>query len=78
MAYFYIYRLAAEALLEEAKSGARRAEVLGPSGWVKKKETINKRFLNTTVKSAVISNKKKNEKKKDKQNLKKKEKLDNR
>ncbi|OXU28572.1 hypothetical protein TSAR_004784 [Trichomalopsis sarcophagae] len=49
-------RLAAEALLEEAKNGARRAAVMGPSGWIKKKETINKRFLHSTLRNAVISN----------------------
>ncbi|XP_018046623.1 PREDICTED: uncharacterized protein LOC108686064 [Atta colombica] len=50
-------RLAAEALLEEARLGARRAEIMGPSGWVKPKETINKRFLHSTLRNAVISNK---------------------
>ncbi|XP_011697959.1 PREDICTED: uncharacterized protein LOC105455946 [Wasmannia auropunctata] len=50
-------RLAAEALLEEAKLGARRAEIMGPSGWVKPKETVNKRFLHSTLRNAVISNK---------------------
>ncbi|XP_011060034.1 PREDICTED: uncharacterized protein LOC105149370 isoform X1 [Acromyrmex echinatior] len=50
-------RLAAEALLEEARLGARRAEIMGPSGWVKPKETVNKRFLHSTLRNAVISNK---------------------
>ncbi|XP_072743478.1 protein POLR1D [Anoplolepis gracilipes] len=50
-------RLAVEALLEEAKLGAQRAEIMGPSGWVKPKETINKRFLHSTLRNAVISNK---------------------
>ncbi|KAL0116877.1 hypothetical protein PUN28_010033 [Cardiocondyla obscurior] len=50
-------RLAAEALLEEAKLGARRAAIMGPSGWVKPKETVNKRFLHSTLRNAVISNK---------------------
>lgn len=50
-------RLAVEALLEEAKLGARRAEIMGPSGWVKPKETVNKRFLHSTLRNAVISNK---------------------
>lgn len=50
-------RLAVEALLEEAKLGAQRAEVMGPSGWVKPKETVNKRFLHSTLRNAVISNK---------------------
>lgn len=52
----FLCRLAAEALLEEAKLGARRAEIMGPSGWVKPKETINKRFLHSTLRNAVISN----------------------
>lgn len=50
-------RLAAEALLEEAKVGAKRAEIMGPSGWIKPKGTVNKRFLHSTLRSAVISNK---------------------
>lgn len=50
-------RLAVEALMEEAKLGARRAEIMGPSGWVKPKETINKRFLHSTLRNAVNSNK---------------------
>jgi len=50
------YRLAVEALLEEAKIGARRAEIMGPSGWVKPKGTINKRFLHSTLRNAMISN----------------------
>ncbi|XP_034942289.1 protein POLR1D-like [Chelonus insularis] len=49
-------RLAAEALIEEAKLGARRAEIMGPSGWVKPKETVNKRFLSSTIRNAVIFN----------------------
>lgn len=53
----YSFRLAAEALLEEAKLGARRAEIMGPSGWVKPRETINKRFLHSTLRNVVISNK---------------------
>jgi len=50
------YRLAVEALLEEAKLGARRAEIMGPSGWIKPKETVNKRFLHSTLRNAMISN----------------------
>lgn len=50
------YRLATEALLEEAKAGAKRAAVMGPSGWIKKKESINKRFLSSTLRNAVKSN----------------------
>ncbi|XP_043481985.1 protein POLR1D-like isoform X2 [Leptopilina heterotoma] len=51
-------RLAVEALLDEAKVGARRAEILGPTGWVKPKESVNKRFLHSTLRNAVQSNKK--------------------
>lgn len=47
-----------EALLDEAKVGARRAEIVGPSGWVKPKESVNKRFLHSTLRNAVQSNKK--------------------
>ncbi|XP_076293552.1 protein POLR1D [Lasioglossum baleicum] len=63
-------RLAVEAILEEAKLGARRAEIMGPSGWMKPKESINKRFLNSTLRNVVLSNKyhiKRKERKKDKQ-----------
>ncbi|XP_015585949.1 protein POLR1D-like isoform X2 [Cephus cinctus] len=56
-------RLAAEALLEEAKVGARRAEIMGPSGWIKPKETINKRFLHSTLRNVVLSNKHRTSKK---------------
>ncbi|CAD6213342.1 GSCOCG00004023001-RA-CDS [Cotesia congregata] len=58
-------RLAAEALIEEAKIGARRAEVMGPSGWVKPRETINKRFLHSTLRNAIISNKHRHKESKD-------------
>lgn len=51
------HRLAAEALLEEAKAGARRAAVVGPSGWIKKKDSINKKFLHSTMKNVISSNK---------------------
>lgn len=50
-------RLAVEALLEEAKLGAKRAEIMGPSGWIKPKECINKRFLHSTLRNVVLSNK---------------------
>lgn len=30
---------------------------MGPSGWVKPKETVNKRFLHSTLRNAVVSNK---------------------
>lgn len=52
-----IFRLAVEALLEEAKIGAKRAEIMGPSGWIKPKESINKRFLHSTLRNVVLSNK---------------------
>lgn len=63
-------RLAVEALLEEAKLGARRAEIMGPSGWIKPKESVNKRFLHSTLRNVVLSNKyqlKRKEKTKEKQ-----------
>ncbi|KAF7990169.1 hypothetical protein HCN44_009904 [Aphidius gifuensis] len=50
-------RLAVEALIEEAKNGSRRAETMGPSGWVKPKETVNKRFLSSTLRNVILSNK---------------------
>lgn len=50
-------RLAVEALLEEAKLGAKRAEIMGPRGWIKPKESINKRFLHSTLRNVVLSNK---------------------
>lgn len=30
---------------------------MGPSGWIKPKQTINKRFLHSTLRNAVLSNK---------------------
>lgn len=42
--------------MEEAKVGARRAEIMGPSGWVKPRETVNKRFLHSTLRNVVLSN----------------------
>ncbi|XP_014234012.1 protein POLR1D-like [Trichogramma pretiosum] len=50
-------RMAAEALLKEAKEAERRADVMGPSGYVKKKDSINKRFLHSTLRNAIQSNK---------------------
>ncbi|KAI4492040.1 hypothetical protein M0802_010165 [Mischocyttarus mexicanus] len=56
--------LALEALLHEAKLGAERAKVMGPSGWVvRPRETVNKRFINTTLRNAIISNEHKTAKK---------------
>lgn len=51
-----LQRLAVEALLEEAKVGARRAEIMGPMGWIKSKESVNKRFLHSTLRNAIIAN----------------------
>ncbi|CAD1473930.1 unnamed protein product, partial [Heterotrigona itama] len=59
--------LAVEALLEEAKLGAKRAEIMGPSGWIKPKESINKRFLHSTLRNVVLSNKYQLKRKSDKQ-----------
>lgn len=56
-------KLAVEALLEEAKLGAQRAEIMGPTGWIKPRETVNKRFLHSTLRNVVISNKYKSVKK---------------
>lgn len=42
--------------MEEAKVGAQRAETMGPSGWVRPRETINKRFLHSTIRNVVLSN----------------------
>ncbi|RZF42403.1 hypothetical protein LSTR_LSTR004211 [Laodelphax striatellus] len=51
-------RLAEAELLKEAKAGAARAEVSGPTGW--KKCTLrptNKRFLQNTILQTIASNK---------------------
>lgn len=50
-------KLAVEALLEEARLGARRAEIMGPAGWIKPKESVNKRFLQATLQNVIHSNK---------------------
>lgn len=51
-------RLAVEELLREAVQGAARAEIVGPSGWVKApQQKTNKRFLVNTLRHAVSSNK---------------------
>lgn len=50
-------KLAVEALLEEARLGARRAEIMGPTGWVKPRESVNKRFLQATLQNVILSNK---------------------
>lgn len=51
-------RLAVEELLREAVQGAARAEIVGPSGWIKKPQAkTNKRFLTNTVRNVLASNK---------------------
>lgn len=44
--------------MREAVQGAARAEVVGPSGWVRKSSQpkTNKRFLTNTIRHAVASN----------------------
>lgn len=52
-----IFRLATEELLQEAKRGAIRAEAMGPEGWKKcPLPKTNKKFLNNTLKSAIYTN----------------------
>lgn len=47
-----------EELLREAVQGAARAEIVGPSGWVKVAQPKpNKRFLVNTIRNTVSSNK---------------------
>ncbi|XP_045497654.1 protein POLR1D-like [Colias croceus] len=51
-------KLAVEELIREAVQGAARAEIVGPSGWVKgPQQKTNKRFLVNTLRNAVSSNK---------------------
>ncbi|XP_013187033.1 protein POLR1D-like [Amyelois transitella] len=51
-------KLAVEELMREAVQGAARAEIVGPSGWVKApQQKTNKRFLVNTLRHAVSSNK---------------------
>ncbi|XP_026756677.1 protein POLR1D-like [Galleria mellonella] len=51
-------KLAVEELMREAVQGAARAEIVGPSGWVKvPQQKTNKRFLVNTLRHAVNSNK---------------------
>lgn len=38
---------------------------MGPSGWIKPKETVNKRFLHSTLRNTIMSNKHKSLKKKE-------------
>jgi hypothetical protein len=43
--------------MREAVQGAARAEILGPSGWIKSPQhKTNKRFLANTIRHAVSSN----------------------
>lgn len=44
--------------MREAVQGAARAEIVGPSGWIKTpQQKTNKRFLVNTLRHAVTSNK---------------------
>lgn len=44
--------------MREAVQGAARAEIVGPSGWIKApQQKTNKRFLVNTLRNAVTSNK---------------------
>lgn len=43
--------------MREAVQGAARAEVIGPSGWIKApQQKSNKKFLVNTIRNAVASN----------------------
>ncbi|OWR43218.1 protein POLR1D-like [Danaus plexippus] len=54
-------KLAVEELLREAVQGAARAEIVGPSGWIKApQQKTNKRFLVNTLRHAVNSNRHRN------------------
>lgn len=58
ISYVLCFRLAVEELMREAVQGAARAEIVGPSGWVKApQQKTNKRFLVNTLRNAVSSNK---------------------
>lgn len=53
-------RLAQEELLQEAKRGQKRAEVMGPVGWQRcPLPTTNKRFLHNVLASTLEPRKKK-------------------
>ncbi|KAK7080129.1 hypothetical protein SK128_005805 [Halocaridina rubra] len=55
-------KLAEQALLQEAKRGAIRAEISGPSGWLKSKlPSTNKKFLHNTLLGALAANRVKEE-----------------
>ena len=50
LSFFLKFRLAEEALLQEARRGAERAEMYGPSGWLRPKlPPTNKRFLHNML-----------------------------
>lgn len=52
-----LQRLAEEELLREAVKGAARAELVGPSGWVKPASAkTNKTFIRNTIRHALSSN----------------------
>lgn len=56
--YHLTFRLAVEELMREAVQGAARAEIVGPSGWIKPtQQKSNKRFLVNTLRSTVNTNK---------------------
>ncbi|XP_041975379.1 protein POLR1D-like [Aricia agestis] len=51
-------KLAVEELIRESVQGAARAEIVGPSGWIKAApQKTNKRFLVNTLRNAVSNNK---------------------
>ncbi|XP_042214188.1 uncharacterized protein LOC121860893 [Homarus americanus] len=50
-------RLAEQAILREAKRGAQRAEISGPSGWLRcRLPSTNKTFLHNTLHGALAAN----------------------
>ncbi|KAK8721531.1 hypothetical protein OTU49_012764 [Cherax quadricarinatus] len=50
-------RLAEQAILKEAKRGAQRAEISGPSGWLKcRLPSTNKTFLHNTLVGTLAAN----------------------
>lgn len=60
----FLYRLATAELLQEAKRGAVRAEVMGPEGWKKcPLPKTNKVFLHNTIRNALCTNNKYSRKK---------------
>lgn len=64
------FRLAEAELLEEARKGAIRSELIGPEGW--KKNVIpkpNKLFLNKTLQGAMYMNRHSHKKKEKSENI---------